>query len=245
MRGRGERRLLDDLQERSVARAEPVREAARPAGVPAAEAYAAGDILPPLPAPPPLPESPGAGQSLDTETDPAPGLDPAALEFLAADAAARARRLLAAALAPEHLRAPWEPSLTVDQDAVRLAAAGPAPWIAARLASGSGRGRAGLTAAAEAWRLGGAAALAVLDGSRPPSPEVLARAKAVLAEAWEPAERPALRASAHARWTVVGADVQLRLGEDGRWWPFRRSGGQWAPAGPPAADPASALAGAE
>ncbi|MFG2331087.1 SWF or SNF family helicase [Streptomyces sp. NPDC048604] len=243
MRGRGERRLLDDLQERSVARAEPAREGARRAGVPAAEAYTAGDILPPLPAPPPLPEAPGGAQSLDTETDPAPGLDPAALEFLAEDAAARARRLLAEALAPEHVAAPWEPSLTVDQDAVRLAAAGPTPWIAARLASGAGRGRAGLTAAAEAWRLGGAAALAVLDGYRPPSPEVLARAKAVLAEAWEAADRPTLRASSHARWTVVGADVQLRLAEDGRWWPFRRAGSQWVPAGPPTADPASALAG--
>ncbi|WP_418960921.1 SWF or SNF family helicase [Streptomyces tritici] len=244
MRGRGERRLLDDLQARSVARAEPVREPARPAGVPAAEAYATGDILPPLPAPPPLPDAPGAAQSLDTETEPAPGLDPAALEFLAAGAAARARRLLADALAADHVRAALEPAPTVDEDAVRLAAAGPAPEVAARLGAGTGRGRTGLAAAAEAWRLGGAAALAVLDGAPPASPEVLARAKAALDDAWEPADRPVLRAAGPGRWTVVGADVQLRAGEDGRWWPFRRAGAQWTPAGQPAADPASALEGA-
>ncbi|MEU8526404.1 SWF or SNF family helicase [Streptomyces sp. NPDC048629] len=244
MRGRGERRLLDDLQDRSAARAEPAAEPARPAGVPAAEAFAARDILPPLPAPPPVPEAPGAAQSLDTETDPEPGVDPAALEFLAADAASRALRMLAEALTPGHEQAAREPALTVEQDAARLAAARPAPWIAARLASGTGRRGAELEAAADAWRIGSAAALAVLDGTRAPSPEVVARGKAMLAEAWEPADRPTLRASAPARWTVAGTDVQLRLADDGRWWPFRRSGSRWTPAGPPTADPASALAGA-
>ncbi|HEY9372150.1 SWF or SNF family helicase [Streptomyces sp.] len=245
MRGRGERRLLDDLQDRSVARAEPVREVARADGAPAAEAFAARDILPPLPAPPPAPEAPGAAQSLDAETDPGPGVDPAALEFLAADAATRALRMLTEALSPGHGQASWEPALTVDQDAVRLAAAAdPAPWIAARLASGTGRGRADLKAAADTWRLGGPAGLAVLDSTRPPTPEVMARAKAQLADAWEPADRPTLRASAPARWTVVGGDIQLRLAEDGRWWPFRRSGAHWTAAAPPSADPATALAAA-
>ncbi|MCJ1676016.1 hypothetical protein MTF65_01285 [Streptomyces sp. APSN-46.1] len=45
-----------------------------------------------------------------------------------------------------------------------------------------------------------------------------------------------------ARWTVAGAGRQLRLGREGRWWPFRREAGQWLPAGPGAPDPAAAPA---
>ncbi|MEW5633400.1 SWF or SNF family helicase, partial [Streptomyces hydrogenans] len=48
----------------------------------------------------PVPEAaPGEPPSLDTETDPEPGVEPAALEFLAADTAARAHRLLTELLA--------------------------------------------------------------------------------------------------------------------------------------------------
>ena len=43
----------------------------------------------------------------------------------------------------------------------------------------------------------------------------------------------------------TGADeVQLRLGTDGRWWPYGRHGDGWRPAGPGTADPATALAAA-
>lgn len=66
MRGRGERRLLDELQVRSTARAVRGAEGDAPEdvdrevyGVPAGEAYAAGSILPPLPGPPPVPAEPG------------------------------------------------------------------------------------------------------------------------------------------------------------------------------------------
>ncbi|MGW2017020.1 SWIM zinc finger family protein [Streptomyces sp. NPDC001927] len=249
MRGRGERALVDALQERSAARAATGSETGpstrrSAAGVPAEEAFAARDILPPLPAPPALPSAPGEPPSLDTETEPAPGLDPAALEFLAADAAARAHRLLAEALAPSGHERPWpEPLLTPAQDAVRMAATGTPPsWVATRLAEGAGRRRTDLGAATRAWRFGGAAALSVLDEDWTPGPEALARAKTVLAEAWEEAERPALRQSGAARWTVVGADAQLRVGEDGRWWPFRKERGSWVPAGPADQDPAAALA---
>ncbi|CAM5458322.1 hypothetical protein SCYAM73S_07175 [Streptomyces cyaneofuscatus] len=69
-------------------------------GVPADEAFAAGSILPPLPMPPPVPEEPGLPPSLDTEAGPPSGIDPAALEFLAADSAVRADRMLLEALAP-------------------------------------------------------------------------------------------------------------------------------------------------
>ncbi|MEU0525977.1 SWF or SNF family helicase [Streptomyces niveus] len=256
MRGRGERQLLDELQVRST-RAARTRSPAdgtaegadggtaeEPAGIRADEAFAARGILPPLPPPPPVPEEPGLPPSLDTEAEPPPGIDADALEFLAADAAGRALRLLIDALAIGHERQPIEQELTPGQDAVRLAASTDDPLIAVRLAGGTGRQRAELDLAVGAWRHGGAAALAVLEEEWQPEPEALARAKADLAAAWEDSERPRLRAGAGGRWTVVGADTQLRYGRDGRWWPYRRAGARWAASGPPAADPASALAGA-
>ncbi|GGT74330.1 SWF or SNF family helicase [Streptomyces lateritius] len=251
MRGRGERALLAALQERSAAGERAARERAAGEGsvgngsvvegVSAEEAFAARDILPPLPLPPTLPPAPGEPPSLDTETAPEPGLDPAALRFLAADAAARAHRMLAEALAPGH--APAETPLRADQDAVRLAAGAPPPWIAERLAAGSGRRRAELDLATRAWRFGGAAALSVLEEEWKPGREATVRAGAVLAEAWEEAERPVLRPAGAGRWTVVGADAQLRVGADGRWWPYRKERGAWVPAGPADPDPAAALAG--
>ncbi|GAA2498342.1 SWF or SNF family helicase [Streptomyces gobitricini] len=251
MRGRGERRLLDELQERTTARAaradrggeEPV--AGEPEGVRADEAFAARDILPPLPDPPPLPDSPGEPPSLDTETRPARGVDPAALEALAADAAARAYRMLAEALVAGHEDRPVEVPLTARQDAARLAAS--ATWAPAaldRLATGTGRGRADLDVATRAWRLGGAEALAVLDEDWTPGAELLARAEAGLAAGWEEGERPLLRPDRPGRWAVAGTDMQLRLDRDGRWWPYREESGRWVPAGPPGHDPATALAGA-
>ncbi|WP_103533769.1 SWF or SNF family helicase [Streptomyces sp. SM11] len=256
MRGRDERRLLDELQVRSTARAvragdggarEMRGDAEREIrGVPAGEAFAAAGILPPLPTPPPAPDEPGTGPSLDTETGPVPGIDPAALEVLAADSAVRARRMLLDALAPGHEGLPLPVELTPQQDAVRLAAdARPEPRIGARLATGSGRPPVELDAAVRAWRYGGAAALAVLDEEWTPDPEHLGAARARLGEAWEVGERPALRASGRARWTVVGADVQLRFDRNGRWWPYRTERGRWVPAGPADDDPAGALAGAE
>ncbi|MFD9076682.1 SWIM zinc finger family protein [Streptomyces lasiicapitis] len=247
MRGRGERELLDELQVRSVAHQaapEAPREEAREAaqeGVDAAEAYEDGAILPPLPEPPVLPAEPGLPPSLDTEAEPAPGVDAAALEFLAARAAAEAHRLLAEALAPGHEQQPVDPGLTPGEDAVRLAAASPEAAIAGRLAEGSGRDRDGLARAVTAWGYGGRAALAVLEEEWTLEAGSLARARAALDEAWDEGERPTLRA-ARNRWTVVGADAQLRHGRDGRWWPYRKEHGRWVPAGPAANDPATALA---
>ncbi|QHC24341.1 SWIM zinc finger family protein [Streptomyces sp. GS7] len=274
LRGRSEQALLDELQERSAARAGvttgEVATADAPAGrsgdapdttaatgrgsgngngngnapgVPAAEAYAARDILPPLPAPPPVVTQPGGAPVLGGGTPPAPGVDVAALEFLINDAAARARQLLSDALSPWHPDAPPPPELTPEQDAVRLAADGPGTAMAARLAAGSGRDMRGLARAVRAWELGGPAGLAVLEEDWTPEPEVLARAAERLAAAWEDrGTRPRLRAAGN-RWTVLGGDAQLRYGRDGRWWPYRKEAGQWTPAGPATDDPAAALAG--
>lgn len=247
MRGRGERELLDELQARSASRAAGetgADAAAEPdgAGVPAAEAYAARDILPPLPAAPPPVAAPGAPPVLGGGTPPAPGVDVAALEFLIGDAAARAQGLLADALSSRHPETPPPPVLTPAQDAVRLAAAAPGAAISARLAAGSGRDARSLAVAVRAWELGGAAGLAVLEEDWTPEPEALARATGRLAAAWEDdGARPRLRVTRN-RWTVVGGAAQLRYGRDGRWWPYRREGGRWVPAGPGTDDPAGALA---
>lgn len=98
--------------------------------------------------------------------------------------------------------------------------------------------------AVRAWRLGGAVALSVLEEEWTVDGEALARARAALECAWDEDERPSLRARGN-RWTVEGAPRQLRLGRDGRWWPYREERGRWVPAGGPARDPATALVSAE
>ncbi|MFD7662650.1 SWF or SNF family helicase [Streptomyces sp. NPDC059788] len=251
MRGRGEQELLDDLQARTVSRAREAAEqlaSTAPAvepeaeGIPAAEAYAARGILPPLPAPPSAVDRPGTAPVLGGGTDPAPGVDVTALEFLMDATAAHARRLLTDALAPGHADSPPRTPLTCTQDAVRLAAAGPGPRIAGRLAAGSGRTAKALALAVRAWAYGGAPALAALEEEWAPEPTALARATAQLAAAWDEDEPPPRLRHGGNRWTVVGSDTQLRYGRDGRWWPYRKERGQWAPAGPAAEDPATALA---
>ncbi|MFE4856287.1 SWF or SNF family helicase [Streptomyces sp. NPDC056670] len=239
LRGRAERPLLDALQERVAT--PPADEPATAWGVPAEEAFAARDIVPPLPVPPALPAEPGDPARLDTETPPEPGIDPAALEFLAADAAARAHRMLADALAPGHELQPFTVELTEDQDCVRLAATCRDSRISARLAEASGRRPVELFTALRAWRLGGAVSLRVLEEEWTPAPQELARAMAGLDRAWAEGERPALRATGGNRWTATGRDAQLRLGPDGRWWPYRKERGRWSPAGPADRDPAAAL----
>ncbi|MFJ1812426.1 MULTISPECIES: SWF or SNF family helicase [unclassified Streptomyces] len=248
LRGRAEQRLLDDVQSRGTAA--PAAAPPGSAGVDAAEAYAAGNILPPLPAMPGLPEGPGVAPSLDTDAPPPAGVDPAALEILAARTAAAAHLLLAEALHEGAGRRTPPARLTVDQDAVRLAdgvleAAGTADpaaeGVAGRLARGTGRDREELAAAVRAWRYAGAGALSVLEEEWTVEGETLARARAALDSAWEEDDRPELRARGN-RWTVVGTACQLRLGRDGGWWPYREEGGRWLPAGDASHDPATALA---
>ncbi|WP_428843608.1 SWF or SNF family helicase [Streptomyces hirsutus] len=246
VRGRGERALLDALQSRGGPSSASGKRP-RPEGVDAAEAFAAGGIRPALPGVPPLPAEPGVPPSLDTDEPPTAGVDPSALEFLAARTAVQAHRLLAEALREGHEQHPPAPEPTVAWDAVRLAAGEPPRAVTARLADGSGRGREGLAVAVRAWRQGGAAALTVLDEEWTVDAEALARAGAALESAWaesDEAERPVLRARAN-RWTLDGGRIQLRLGRDGRWWPYRKERGRWVPAGDASQDPATALATAD
>ncbi|WP_405786409.1 SWF or SNF family helicase [Streptomyces sp. NBC_01367] len=243
LRGRGERELVDELAERSTAEAKADADAPQaPAdeGVPAAEVFAAGAARPALPPLPGLPRAPGHPPTLDTETEAETGLDVDAVEFLARAAATEAHRRLAEALAPGHAdRAPAAP-LTRAEDAVRLAAEAGDFRVRSRLAAATGRSRAEMELAVRAWGFGAAPGLAALEDDWPPGRSELARAGSALAAAWADEEAPVLR-RVRARWTEAGTDRQLRLGREGRWWPYRRAAGRWIPSGPSAPDPASAL----
>ncbi|MFB6824478.1 SWF or SNF family helicase [Streptomyces virginiae] len=243
LRGRGERELVDDLAERSTTESEAEAEAPHgpvDEGIPAAEVFAAGAQPPALPPLPALPEAPGQPPTLDTEAEPEPHLDVDAVEFLAQAAATEAHRRLAEALAPGHAdRAPTAP-LSLTEDAVRLTAEAGDFRVRSRLAAATGRSRAEMELAVRAWGFGAAAGLAALEDDWTPDRSTLDRARSALAAAWSDEEAPVLR-RVRARWTQAGTDRQLRLGREGRWWPYRREAGRWIPSGPSAPDPGSAL----
>ncbi|MFC8920335.1 hypothetical protein ACFT5C_31755 [Streptomyces sp. NPDC057116] len=204
--------------------------AGAPPGVDPVAAWARGAV--PLPAPPPLPPLPaGAGE-------PVTGIEADPLEQLVTDAAVRARGLLAYALG---LTARPAPPLDVWQDTVRIAATHPDPRVPARLRESCGRPPRELDRAAAAWRAGGAAGLEVLERTWSPSAQEAARARAAVTAGWEADELPELEVSDN-HWTFAARGVQLRLGRDGRWYPYRDEAGTWWPAGAPHSDPADVLA---
>ncbi|MFE7842132.1 hypothetical protein ACFU53_40575 [Streptomyces sp. NPDC057474] len=181
--------------------------------------------LPPLPEPPPLDDEPATG----IEADP--------LERLVADAAVRARELLAYTHGSATRPAP---PLDLWRDTVRIAATHPDPRVPARLRESCGRPQE-LDRAAEAWRTGGPAGLDVLEHPWVPSAQETARARTVLAAGWEGDELPPIEVDGN-HWNLTGRGLQLRRGRDGRWYPYRERAGTWWPAGTPDSDPAAALA---
>jgi uncharacterized Zn finger protein len=253
LRGRGEREVTDELGRRNMVRAaaEAVASSATAgaggvvppprAGDPAGPAFASRTELPPLPAVPPLPEQAGRGPALAESAVPEPGVDPAALELLAADAATRAHHMLAAALdASRHADTAPPAPLTEWQDAVRLAATHPTMEVFARISANCGRTPTELAAATRAWRYGGAASLDVLENAWNPPTGRLERDREALRADWAGGTPPRLR-SWRNRWTVEGRGAQLRLSRDGLWYPYTKDRGTWWPAGPPDADPAVVL----
>lgn len=185
----------------------------------------------PLPAPPPLPAAP-AGTD-----EPVTGIEADPLEQLVTDAAVRARSLLAYALG---LTAEPAPPLDLWQDTVRIAAIHPDPRVPERLRETCGRPPQELDRAAAAWRTGGAAGLEVLEHTWSPSAQETARARAALSAGWEAEELPELEVRDN-HWTSAGQGIQLRLGRDGRWYPYRRRPDGWWPSGPPHSDPSDVL----
>jgi uncharacterized Zn finger protein len=221
LRGRGERELLDELQRRNASA--PAFET--PFGTPAMEAFAR-----PVPT---LPALTASGGVASLTVPAAPGIDPDALRWLAADAAARAAELLAGA-APA--------ALTRWQDTVRIAATYPDDQLLDRLQRASGRPAAELARAAQAWQCGGLAGLDALEHPWTPARSDLARARTAVEAASFDAGDDAAPDEWRNRWTWADRGVQLRWGRDEHWYPYRERAGEWWPAGPPEQDPATALA---
>jgi uncharacterized Zn finger protein len=252
LRGRGEQDILDALSRRNAAHAARAAAEARaarrtavggrhggvPEGVRATEALArAASGLPPLPDPLPAPRQPGHPPAYPAAPG---GPDPYALDQLATHAAVRAHALLATGVDPVGDLSLW-------QDAVRVAAARPGSGLTATtrtlyssLAAAAGRTPVDLARAVAAWRQGGPAGLAVLEGEPwdPPAGR-FDRARPLLTAAGLPPFRPW-----HNRLTHPVGHAQLRLGRDNLWYAYESEPGadDWWPRGAADQDPVAALA---
>ncbi|WP_253913706.1 SWIM zinc finger family protein [Streptomyces mayonensis] len=239
LRGRGERELLDALSRLNAARAARAAQDRGPAPLPGVRAGAAltERALPPLPAPLPTPPHPEQPPSYPAAPG---GPDPISLDQLATDAAARAHALLVTGRDPVG-------SLTLWQDAVRLAAARPGSGLTAgtralyaSLAGATGRDPAELARAVAAWRQGGPDGLDVLEEPWDPPAGRFDRARPLLLAADLPAFRPWRNRLTHPQ-----GHVQLRLGRTGLWYAYESEPGRedWWPRGTPDPDPVGALTG--
>ncbi|MGY5126330.1 SWIM zinc finger family protein [Streptomyces nigrescens] len=204
---------------------------------------------PPLPPPLPAPPQPGRPPALP-DGDGLP-FDPAALEFLAADAAARAHACVSAAGSPgpgagrPAVHSPF-PSLPPWEDAIRLTAtAHPTAGLTSTtralyrdLAAATGRTTTDVARSVAAWRQGGPEGLALLDTIWNPPAGDFDRARSALLAADLPSLRPR-----HNHLTDPSRGIQLRFGRDHRWYPYESEPGteDWWPTGPADPDPVGAL----
>ncbi|MDA8265934.1 MAG: SWIM zinc finger family protein [Actinomycetota bacterium] len=197
------------------------------AGLNAQQAWArwaslSGGGSPPMPVIP-LPRArPGRPTVLAVDPPAGLGITSASLQSLASDAAQRAWEMA-------HGERSTGLELSAAQDLARRAAAMIGPSGGRReileLASAAGITARDLMHHALAWRDGGSEGLFVLLEQWEAPPEVMAKGRALLGQG----------ATVRRNRVTLGAR-QLRLGRDGRWYPFRRSGrgtGAWAPDGPP------------
>jgi hypothetical protein len=205
-------------------------------GLVAREAWARWAIAsvggaPPLPAIPLPPPKPGRPTVLAVDPPAGSGLTSAALQRLAADAVQRAWEM-----------AHGEPSTGLElpfaADLARRAAAmlgpGGGQGELLELAASAGVRGKDLLNQALAWRDGGSEGLFVLQEDWDAGREPMVQGRALLGG------QATVR-----RNRVTLADRQLRLGRDGRWYPFRRSGRSagavtWTPDGAPIEAVASA-----
>ena len=187
------------------------------AGVAARDAWAREVAA--LPAVPVPPRRPGQAMVLATDSPEGSGIDGAGFRVLAADAA---RRAWALAADPDEGESALE--LTFEEDLARWAEmaldGGVGAPDLATLASRSGISANELFMYGLAWQAGGCHGLATLTEEWDPAPAELAPGRALLG--------PGARA---VRNRVSRGDRQLRLGRDGRWYPYRKTRGVWHPDG--------------
>jgi len=192
-------------------------------GVDAREAYQR--TLAPLPAPPLPPQRPGQPAVLPVDPPPGAGLRPNDLVTLAADAATRAFQLATGS-------GDGGLSLDIEADLARRAAGllGEGRGIAA-LAASAGMPPRLLLRWAVTWQQAGRGGLDALRTSWQPAATDLAEGRAALDR---PSGQGALRAW---RNRLTRGQLQLRLGSDGQWYRFVRSGSDWVLDGEPAPEP--------
>ncbi len=176
-----------------------------------------------------LPAHPGTPAPLALDPPAASGIRRRDLTALAADAAGRAWALLAGDTGSAL-------GLSRPHDLARRAAAATTARDLDDLAQAAAMPARRLAVHAEAWRLGGAEAVDLVDGTWAPRPELLLPARQALAE---------LGVTVRVRDNRVSAgDFQLRLGRSGQWYRFERRNGAWELAAPPDSDPGELLLGA-
>jgi uncharacterized Zn finger protein len=237
LRGRDREQVFAALRERRTSERPATQQA--PAGVPAAAAYARW-VEAPLSLPEPRrPAARPANGRLPVDPPAGAGLTSGDLERLAADTAARARQLLAG----DHSSL----ALAQRQDAVRLTVTQRnREWLHA-VQAGTGLRPTELARLGRAWRHGGSIGLVVAEESAQADPIAMAAARTAVAEALtemapETGSTP-LRAWRN-RLTLGDTGLQLRLGPDGRWYPYARENGEWWPCARADPDPVAALTAA-
>jgi uncharacterized Zn finger protein len=236
LRGRRRDEVLAGLRARrrsaEVPMAAPDRslQSATDPGVDARQAYQRS--LAPPPAPPLPPPRPGQPSVLPVDPPPGAGLRSEDLVALAADAAARAFQLATGS-------GDGGLSLDLEADLARRAAGllGAGRGLAA-LAASAGMPPRELLAWAVTWQHAGRGGLDALRMTWQPAATDLAEGRAAL-------ERLAGQGAVRAwRNRLTGGRLQLRLGANGRWYRFVRSGGEWVLDGPPSSDPDALVADA-
>ena len=190
-------------------------------GVQAREAW--GRTPAPLPVIPAPPRAPSRPVVLSADPPAGSGIVPRALRLLAAEAARRAWEM-------ERGSNETGLGLTVEEDVARWAAAllpGASGGWAAHVeldldafAALAGMRPQDLLRRALAWSAGAKEGLFVLIESWDPAPELLAVGRRALG--------PGVRAS---RNRLTKGDRQLRLGRDGRFYPYAKVRGRWHPDG--------------
>jgi uncharacterized Zn finger protein len=192
-------------------------------GVDAREAYQRS--LASLPAPPLPPQRPGQPAVLPVDPPPDAGLRPEDLVALAADAAARAFQLATGS-------GDGGLSLDLEADLARRAAGllGERRGIGA-LAASAGMPSRELLRWAVTWQQAGRGGLDALRMTWQPAAADLAEGRVAL-------DRPAGQDGVRAwRNRLTRGRLQLRLGGDGLWYRFVRSGSDWVLDGPAASEP--------
>jgi uncharacterized Zn finger protein len=230
LRGRRREEVLAALRARrgsagaTAPPAGPFQPAADP-GVDAREAYRRA--LASLPAPPLPPQRPGQPAVLPVDPSPGAGLRPEDLVALAADAAARAFQLATGS-------GDGGLSLDLEADLARRAAGllGTGRGLA-ELAASAGMPSRELLGWAVTWQRAGRGGLDALRTTWQPAATDLVEGRAALDR---PAGQDAVRAWRN-RLTCGG--LQLRLGGDGQWYRFVRSGSAWTLDGPAAPEPSA------